>query len=90
MIDEQDRGLEAISATLRRQQKVGLAMQDEIAEHNVIIDDISAGATLADNRIKRETQRIEERRKKEKTWCTCSKQSSFKWLKLNNLLPLVN
>ena len=31
---EQDRGLDAISAALRRQQKVGLAIQDEVSEHN--------------------------------------------------------
>lgn len=40
----------------------------------VLIDDISAGTTRADARIKRETQRVEDRRKKEKTWCTCSKR----------------
>lgn len=34
IIIEQDRGLEAISAALRRQQKVGLAIQDEVSEHN--------------------------------------------------------
>lgn len=38
----------------------------------VIIDDISTGTSRADARIRRETQRIEERRRKEKTWCTCS------------------
>ncbi|XP_003382897.1 PREDICTED: syntaxin-8-like [Amphimedon queenslandica] len=71
MIAEQDRGLDAISAALRRQQKVGLAIQDEVSEHNVLIDDISAGTSRADARIRRETQRIEERRRKEKTWCSC-------------------
>ena len=37
----------------------------------VIIDDISSGASRADARIRRETQRIEETRRKEKTYCTC-------------------
>ena len=34
MIAEQDQGLENLSRALRRQQEVGLAMQDEITEHN--------------------------------------------------------
>ena len=34
MITEQDHGLENLSRALKRQQEVGLAMQDEITEHN--------------------------------------------------------
>lgn len=34
LISEQDQGLENLSRALRRQQEVGLAMQDEITEHN--------------------------------------------------------
>lgn len=34
LITEQDRGLEQISAALRRQQKMGYAIQDEVGEHN--------------------------------------------------------
>ena len=34
IIDEQDKGLDALSKALRRQQQMGLDMQDEITEHN--------------------------------------------------------
>ncbi len=34
MISEQDKGLENLSRALRRQAEVGMAMQDEITEHN--------------------------------------------------------
>ena len=34
MISEQDAGLEELSRAARSQQKMGLAMQDEIKEHN--------------------------------------------------------
>ena len=37
----------------------------------MIIDDIGSGTVRADARIRRETQRIEETRRKEKTYCTC-------------------
>ena len=36
MIDDQDRGLDELSKALRRQQQMGLDMQDEIQEHNGI------------------------------------------------------
>jgi DUF2075 family protein len=36
MIDDQDRGLGELSKALRRQQQMGLDMQDEIQEHNGI------------------------------------------------------
>ena len=34
IIDDQDRGLDELSKALRRQQQMGLDMQDEIQEHN--------------------------------------------------------
>ena len=34
IIDDQDKGLDELSKALRRQQKMGLDMQDEIQEHN--------------------------------------------------------
>ena len=34
MIDDQDRGLDELSKVLRRQQKMGLDMHDELQEHN--------------------------------------------------------
>ena len=37
MIDDQDRGLDELSKALRRQQQMGLDMQDEIQEHNGMI-----------------------------------------------------
>ena len=37
MIKEQDEGLEELSRALRNQQKIGLAMQDEIQEHNGLL-----------------------------------------------------
>ena len=37
MIDDQDKGLDELSKALRRQQQMGLDMQDEIQEHNGMI-----------------------------------------------------
>ncbi len=37
MIDDQDKGLDELSKVLRRQQQMGLDMQDEIQEHNGIV-----------------------------------------------------
>lgn len=34
LINEQDKGLDELSKALRRQQQMGLDMQDEIKEHN--------------------------------------------------------
>lgn len=34
IIDEQDQGLDEISKALRRQRDLGLAIQDEVGEHN--------------------------------------------------------
>ena len=34
IIDDQDKGLDELSKALRRQQQMGLDMQDEIQEHN--------------------------------------------------------
>ena len=34
IINDQDRGLDELSKALRRQQQMGLDMQDEIQEHN--------------------------------------------------------
>lgn len=34
IMDEQDKGLEQLSHGLRKQQRMGYAMQDEIQEHN--------------------------------------------------------
>ena len=33
-MDNQDKGLDELSKALRRQQQMGLDMQDEIQEHN--------------------------------------------------------
>ena len=72
IIAEQDKGLDALSAALRRQRKIGLAIQDEVSEHNILIDDITHGTTHADSRIRRETRRIDETRRKDSNWCSCA------------------
>lgn len=48
MIDDQDRGLDELSKALRRQQQMGLDMQDEIQEHNgmVILLTLSPGPSV--------------------------------------------
>eukprot|EP00731_Ephydatia_muelleri_P028704 Em0020g348a len=71
IIDEQDRGLEALSQALRRQQNMGLAIQEEVVTHNEIIDGIHDATTKTDQKIKRRTQQVNEVRKKDSCWCTC-------------------
>ncbi|XP_065180835.1 syntaxin-8-like [Sycon ciliatum] len=51
MIEEQDRGLEALSGALSRQKQIGLAIGDEVEYQNEIIDDLG-------NRVDRTNERL--------------------------------
>jgi hypothetical protein len=71
IIAEQDRGLDQLSHALRRQREVGLAIQDEVVEQNVLIDDIHDGTQLADMKVRTQTRRVEAVRRKDSCKCTC-------------------
>jgi syntaxin 8 len=71
VIAEQDRGLDQLSQALRRQREVGLAINDEVEDQNLLIDDIQHGAEVANTKVRSQTRRIAEVRRKDSCRCTC-------------------
>ncbi|CAI8051245.1 hypothetical protein GBAR_LOCUS28062, partial [Geodia barretti] len=68
---EQDQGLDQLSQALRRQREVGLVIQDEVVDQNLLIDDIQHGAEVANTKVRSQTRRIAEVRRKDSCRCTC-------------------
>lgn len=69
MIEEQDRGLEALSQVIGRQKQIALVIGNEVEEQNAIIDDIVDHTDLTNQRLIRETAHIKFIDKKSRTCC---------------------
>ncbi|XP_033102579.1 syntaxin-8-like [Anneissia japonica] len=69
VIDEQDRGLEALSSVIARQKQMGHDIGNELDEHNEIIDDINTHIGKTDQRLVKETKHIRKISEKAKD-CT--------------------
>ncbi|XP_071946204.1 syntaxin-8-like [Antedon mediterranea] len=63
-IEEQDRGLEALSSVISRQKQMGQDIGNELDEHNEIIDDINTHIGHTDQRLVKETKHIRRVSKK--------------------------
>lgn len=64
IIEEQDRGLEALSQVLRRQKQMGKAIGDEVDYQTGLIEDLGDETERVDLKIQRETRRIEKTTRK--------------------------
>ncbi|XP_065898402.1 syntaxin-8-like [Dysidea avara] len=72
IIEEQDRGLEALSNALRRQKKMGQQIGEEVEYQTGMIEDLGGETERVDLRIQRETRRIETTTRKRGNcvlWC---------------------
>uniref|UniRef100_A0A8B9LNX8 Syntaxin-8 n=1 Tax=Astyanax mexicanus TaxID=7994 RepID=A0A8B9LNX8_ASTMX len=58
IIDAQDAGLDALSAVISRQKRMGEEIGNELDEQNEIIDDITQLVDKTDSRIRNETRRV--------------------------------
>ncbi|CAK8672521.1 syntaxin-8-like isoform X2 [Clavelina lepadiformis] len=67
VIQEQDKGLERISAALSRQKAIGINIGSEAEYQNDLIDDIHSRITLTDSRIKEQTHGVVNVTKKSST-----------------------
>ncbi|XP_077980360.1 syntaxin-8-like [Glandiceps talaboti] len=64
IIEEQDKGLEALSRVIARQKQMGEHIGDELDEHNEIIDDLSGHMDYTDQKLLKETRHIKKIDKK--------------------------
>lgn len=69
IIEEQDRGLEALSRVIGRQKQIALVIGNEVEEQNEIIDDIADHTDQTNQRLVRETAHIKFVDKKSRTCC---------------------
>jgi vacuolar-type H+-ATPase subunit I/STV1 len=67
VMEEQDKGLDVLSAALDRTKHLGLAISDELDEHKVLLDDLDRDVERTDHRIKKETRRIDKLLRSSKT-----------------------
>ncbi|XP_033740346.1 syntaxin-8-like [Pecten maximus] len=58
VIQEQDRGLDALSSVLSRQKQMAIDIGDEVDSQNVLIDDITDHTDRTGERLKKETKHI--------------------------------
>lgn len=72
IVTEQDEGLESLSRGLRSQQRMGLAMQDEVQDQNVLIDNIRERTSRTDEEVRAQTRRVQLTRVKYSCQCTCA------------------
>ncbi|KAK4304386.1 hypothetical protein Pmani_023655 [Petrolisthes manimaculis] len=68
MIREQDSGLEALSRIVSSQKHIARAINTEVDEHNVLIDDITNRTDNTRNRVEDETGNITTVNRKARTW----------------------
>lgn len=64
---EQDQGLDSLSQSIARQKQLGLAIGQELDEHNEMLGDLNAGMDNTQRRLKRETKHVEYITEKTKT-----------------------
>ncbi|XP_051985510.1 syntaxin-8-like [Xyrauchen texanus] len=58
IIEAQDAGLDALATVISRQKHMGQEIDNELDEHNEIIDDLTQLVDKTDSRIRNETHRI--------------------------------
>ncbi|KAL7733730.1 hypothetical protein ACLKA6_011462 [Drosophila palustris] len=68
ILEEQNRGLEALSATISRQRDMAIVVGDEVETQNNILDNLSNAMDRVDNGLQRETQSIGQINRTDSTW----------------------
>ncbi|XP_075224678.1 syntaxin 8 [Lycorma delicatula] len=67
MVEEQDKGLEALSKVISRQKEIAVTIGNEVDLQNEIVDDISVRMDRANTSIQRETAHVRVVSKKDNT-----------------------
>ncbi|KAM8710858.1 hypothetical protein ACLKA7_017479 [Drosophila subpalustris] len=68
ILEQQNRGLEALSATISRQRDMAIVVGDEVETQNSILDNLSNAMDRVDNGLQRETQSIGQINRSDSTW----------------------
>lgn len=68
LIQEQDRGLEALSTVVSQQRRIASAIGTEVEQQNEILDDITQRTDNTRNRLVDETGNISVVTRKDRTW----------------------
>ncbi|ESO98633.1 hypothetical protein LOTGIDRAFT_205331 [Lottia gigantea] len=69
VIQEQDRGLDALSSVIARQKQMALDIGDEVDQQNILIDDITDHVDRTGERLIKETRHVNIVDKKSNTCC---------------------
>lgn len=68
ILEEQNRGLEALSRTIGRQRDMAIVVGNEVETQNNILDNLSNRMDRVDNGLQRETQSIGQVNRTDSTW----------------------
>ncbi|XP_034483398.1 syntaxin-8 [Drosophila innubila] len=68
ILEEQNRGLEALSRTIGRQRDMAIVVGNEVETQNTILDNLSNTMDRVDNGLQRETQGIGQINRTDSTW----------------------
>ncbi|XP_063850447.1 syntaxin-8-like isoform X2 [Scylla paramamosain] len=68
LIQEQDRGLEALSTVVSHQRRIASAIGTEVEQQNEILDDITQRTDNTRNRLVDETGNVSVVTRKDRTW----------------------
>ncbi|KAH8259644.1 hypothetical protein KR026_008241 [Drosophila bipectinata] len=68
MLENQNRGLDALSATLSRQRILATQLGNEVEDQNNILDNLADAMDRVENGVQRETQSIGQVNRRDSTW----------------------
>ncbi|XP_017087596.2 syntaxin-8 [Drosophila bipectinata] len=68
MLENQNRGLDALSATLSRQRILATQLGNEVEDQNNILDNLADAMDRVENGVQRETQSIGQVYRRDSTW----------------------
>ncbi|EDV40460.1 uncharacterized protein Dana_GF10519 [Drosophila ananassae] len=68
MLENQNRGLDALSATLSRQRVLATQLGNEVEDQNNILDNLADAMDRVENGVQRETQSIGQVNRRDSTW----------------------
>lgn len=68
IIDDQNRGLEVLSATISRQRQLAVVLGNEVEDQNNILDNLANTMDRVDTRVTQETRSIGQINRTDSTW----------------------
>ncbi|XP_016966069.1 syntaxin-8 [Drosophila biarmipes] len=68
MLEQQNQGLEVLSATLSRQRQLATQLGNEVEDQNSILDNLANAMDRVESGVQRETQSIGQVNRRDSTW----------------------